>query len=119
MCKQNQLDRIGVDSKLDDISGSKEIIFSKQLGLISFIFLQGVTSILANYWLMIPSNVIKTVFQKLLSDLLYDASSAEVRTQVLKASTTLSVCLFPISIKKGDFLSAPQSACGSKSCCQA
>lgn len=46
--------------------------------------IKGVTSILANYWLMIPSNIIKTVFQKLLSDLLYDASSAEVRTQVLK-----------------------------------
>ncbi|XP_037804302.1 condensin-2 complex subunit G2-like isoform X1 [Penaeus monodon] len=52
--------------------------------LVRITAIKGVTKILASYWLMIPSNIIKTVFQKLLSDLLYDASSAEVRTQVLK-----------------------------------
>ncbi|XP_042859360.1 condensin-2 complex subunit G2-like isoform X3 [Penaeus japonicus] len=52
--------------------------------LVRITAIKGVSNILANYWLMIPSNIIKIMFQKLLSDLLYDASSAEVRTQVIK-----------------------------------
>nr|XP_045616163.1 condensin-2 complex subunit G2-like isoform X2 [Procambarus clarkii] len=51
--------------------------------------IRGVFNILADYWLMIPSHIIKAIFQKLLSDLVYDASSAEVRTQVIKGLTLL------------------------------
>lgn len=47
---------------------------------------QGVSSILSDYWMMIPSHIIKVIFQKLLSELVYDTSSAEVRTQVVKVS---------------------------------
>lgn len=57
--------------------------------LVRITAVKGTCSILNNYWLMIPSQIIKTIFQKLLSDLLCDASSAEVRTQVVKGLTLL------------------------------
>ncbi|XP_042232394.1 condensin-2 complex subunit G2-like [Homarus americanus] len=57
--------------------------------LVRITAIKGVSSILASFWLTIPSDIIKTIFQKLLSDLVYDASSAEVRTQVIKGLTLL------------------------------
>nr|XP_053634810.1 condensin-2 complex subunit G2-like [Cherax quadricarinatus] len=57
--------------------------------LVRIAAIRGVFIILTDYWLMIPSHIIKTIFQKLLADLVYDASSAEVRTQVIKGLTLL------------------------------
>ncbi|XP_068208708.1 condensin-2 complex subunit G2-like isoform X2 [Palaemon carinicauda] len=52
--------------------------------LVRITAIKGTCDILNNYWLLIPSQVIKTIFQKLISELLCDSSSAEVRTQVIK-----------------------------------
>lgn len=60
--------------------------------LVRIAAIKGVFTILSEFWLMIPSRIIKIIFQKLLSDLLYDASSAEARTQVIKGLTVLVDC---------------------------
>ncbi|XP_064104730.1 condensin-2 complex subunit G2-like isoform X2 [Macrobrachium nipponense] len=57
--------------------------------LVRITAIKGTCEILKNYWLMIPSQVIKTIFQKFLTELLRDSSSAEVRTQVIKGLTLI------------------------------
>lgn len=54
----------------------------------------GVCHILSVYWELIPKAVIQTFLLKLLQDLAWDASSADVRTAVLTVST-LEVLMLP------------------------
>lgn len=57
--------------------------------LVRITAIKGVCQILSDYWLVMPSPFIKKIFAKLLSELAADASSAEVRTQVIKGLTLL------------------------------
>ncbi|XP_066987569.1 condensin-2 complex subunit G2-like isoform X2 [Macrobrachium rosenbergii] len=57
--------------------------------LVRITAIKGTCEILKNYWLVIPSQVIKTIFQKFLTELLRDSSSAEVRIQVVKGLTLI------------------------------
>ncbi|KAK7070599.1 hypothetical protein SK128_008960, partial [Halocaridina rubra] len=52
--------------------------------LVRITAIKGTCNILNKYWYIIPSHIIKTIFQKLISELLCDASSSEVRNQVIK-----------------------------------
>ncbi|CAL4148752.1 unnamed protein product [Meganyctiphanes norvegica] len=57
--------------------------------LVRITAIKGVCQILSDYWLVMPSPFIKKIFAKLLTELAADASSAEVRTQVIKGLTLL------------------------------
>ncbi|XP_076051918.1 condensin-2 complex subunit G2-like isoform X2 [Oratosquilla oratoria] len=60
--------------------------------LVRCTMIQGVCSILQHYWIVLPSWFIKDTFQKLLSHLLVDASSAKVRSCVIKGVTQVLEC---------------------------
>ncbi|KAK4291676.1 hypothetical protein Pmani_035511 [Petrolisthes manimaculis] len=57
--------------------------------LVRITAVKGTFSVLSYYWLMLPSHIIKKIFQKLISELIHDASSSEVRMQVVKGLTYL------------------------------
>ena len=63
------------------------VVYSKNFyKYLNFLYLQGVSEILSSYWLMVPSNIIKQILVKFFKELAVDASSAEVRCQVIKVS---------------------------------
>ena len=47
----------------------------------------GVFRILSTYWEMIPADVIQSLISKIILELVWDASSADVRENVIKVCT--------------------------------
>lgn len=52
--------------------------------LVRITAVKGVFNILCKYWIMVPNEVIKAIFKTLLTVLVYDVTTVEVRLQVIK-----------------------------------
>ncbi|XP_063884289.1 condensin-2 complex subunit G2-like isoform X1 [Scylla paramamosain] len=57
--------------------------------LVRITAVKGVFNILCKYWIMVPNEVIKAIFKTLLTVLVYDVTTAEVRLEVIKGLTLL------------------------------